>query len=87
MKSISEITDLLDQDGVRHSNTKVMTLIVIVGELGLWAGLKFTDRTLTTTDAAFLIALVLATYSARALLAFLRAKTNGNGNGVASAAH
>lgn len=89
MKSISELTDLLDQDGEKHSNSKVMTLLVIVTELGLWGGLKFTDRDLTATDAAFLISLVIAAYSIRALLAFVRARVNGNGNGngASAAAH
>jgi len=88
MKSISEIADVLDQSGEKHSNTKVMTLVVIVGELGLWGALKFTDRVLTATDAAFLISLVIAAYSIRALLAFVRAKTNGvNGNGDGAGAH
>lgn len=86
MKSLSEVTDLLDRDGDKHSNTKVMTFIVIVGELSLWGALKFTGRVLTVTDATFLIALVAATYGARYFIAVLRAKVNGNGNGT-SAAH
>lgn len=77
MASISQITDLYGKDGVAHSNTKVMSLIVIASEIALWATLKFTGKEITWPDVALLVSLVVATQSVRALLAFWRGRTGG----------
>lgn len=78
--SISEITDLYDKSGEAHSNSKVMSLIVIGSEIVLWATLKFTGKSISWEDVALLVSLVIATQSVRALLAFWRGgKPNGNG--------
>lgn len=82
MPSISEITDLYDKSGEAHSNTKVMSLIVIAGILVLWGALKFAGKEITWPDVFLLVSLVIAAQSVRALLAFWRARTNGNGNGT-----
>lgn len=82
MASISEITDLFDKSGETHSNTKVMSLIVIASEIVLWAVLKLAGKSISWEDVALLVSLVIATQSVRALLAFWRGRANGSGNGT-----
>lgn len=81
MAPISNFADLRDSPTGQNSNTKVMTFIVVTVQLGLWGALKFLGKELTWIDAFFLVSLVTASHSVRALLALWKIRRNGNGNG------
>jgi len=83
MATLSEITDILDRSGERHSNTKVIALVVIMAELVL----VYLTRILKLGDfgsgeVVVLLSLLAASFGQRLLMAFWKIRGANGGNNV-----
>lgn len=76
-RSLSEILDLADEGGAKHSNSKVALFVVTAAVLVSWGILKYFGKDITWPDVALLVSLILAAGSIRALLAFWKIRANG----------